>query len=123
MRRTLVACVLPAFVIGVSWLRIEDPARTVEAVVIAASALAPALVPRGWPRLAAVAASVTGAAWVAFSAKAWELLPFRDERVLAPLGDQIGVGIADFYRVLLPLAPGANPEMHGLMLAAIFSFV
>ena len=64
-----------------------------------------------------------GAAWIAFAAKSWELLPFRDERVLVPLGDEIGGGIADFYRVVLPFQPGANPGMHGLMLVAIFAFV
>jgi transglutaminase-like putative cysteine protease len=123
MRRNLVACLLPAFAIALSWLKIEDPARTLEAVVVVALALAPVLVPRGWPRVVVAATAVAGAAWVAFSAKAWELVPFRDERVLVPLGEEIGAGIADFYRVLLPLEPGASPEMHGLMLAAIFSFV
>ena len=123
MRRTLAASLLPTFAIALSWLRIEEPARVGEALVVVALALAPALVPRGWPRWVAVAAAAGGVAWIAFAAKSWELLPFRDEKVLVPLGEEIGVGIADFYRVVLPFQPGANPGMHGLMLAAIFAFV
>ena len=122
-RRTLAASLLPTFAIALSWLRIEEPARVGEALVVVALALAPALVPPGWPRWLAVAGAAMGASWIAFAAKSWELLPFRDERVLVPLGDEIGVGIADFYRVVLPFQPGANPGMHGLMLAAIFAFV
>ena len=121
--RTLAACLLPAFAISLSWLRIEEPARIGEALAVVALALAPALLPSGWPRWLAVAATFVGMAWLAFAAKSWELLPFRDERVLVPLGEEIGVGIADFYRVVLPFQPGTNPGMHGLMLAAIFAFV
>jgi protein-glutamine gamma-glutamyltransferase len=123
MPRTLAASLLPAFAIALSWLRIEEPKRVGEALVVVALALAPALVPRGWPRWLAAAGATVGAAWIAFATKSWELLPFRDERVLVPLGEEIGVGIADFYRVVLPFQPGANPGMHGLMLAAIFGFV
>jgi transglutaminase-like putative cysteine protease len=123
LRRTLIACLLPAVAIAFSWLRIEEPARAAEAVAMVVLALAPAFVPRGWPRGVAIGAAAVGAAWVAFAAKTWELLPFRDERVLGPLGEDVGRGIADFYRVLLPIDPGPNPEMHALMLAAVFSFV
>ncbi|MGI8862662.1 MAG: DUF3488 domain-containing protein, partial [Gaiellaceae bacterium] len=35
----------------------------------------------------------------------------------------VGQGIGDFYRILLPFSPAATPEMHGLVLAAIFGFV
>jgi protein-glutamine gamma-glutamyltransferase len=122
-RRTLAASLLPTFAIALSWLRIEEPARIGEALAVIALALAPALVPSGWPRWLAVAGAAVGASWIAFAAKSWELLPFRDERVLVPLGEEIGVGIADFYRVVLPFQPGANPGMHGLVLAAIFAFV
>ena len=86
-------------------------------------ALVPGLVTHGWPRVVAVAASVLGAFWIAFGAEPWELLPFRDERILSPLAGSVGEGIGAFYRVLLPLSPEANPEMHGLVLMAIFGFV
>ncbi len=123
MLRTLCASLLPALAIAVSWLRAEEPQRVGEALAIAALALVPALVPAGWARLAATLAAAAAAVWVAFRLEPWELLPFRDERVLAPLGGAIGNGIGDFYRVLLPLEPAANPEMHGLVLLAIFGFV
>jgi protein-glutamine gamma-glutamyltransferase len=123
MRRTVAASLLPTFAIALSWLRIEEPARVGEALVVVALALTPALIPRGWLRWLAVAAAAVGMTWVAFAAKSWELVPFRDERVLVPLFDEIGTGIADFYRVVLPFQPGLNPGMHGLMLAAIFAFV
>ena len=123
MARTLAACVLPALAISVSWLRLEEPRRVGEALAVVALALAPALAPRGWPRWLAATAAAAGAVWVAFRVEAWELLPFRDERVLQPLADAAGNGFADFYRVLLPLDPRGNPDMHGLVLAAIFVFV
>ena len=70
-----------------------------------------------------MAAGVLGALWIAFGAQPWELLPYRDERVFDPVASAAGAGIGDFYRVLLPLEPAANPEMHGLVLMAIFGFV
>ena len=121
--RTLVACALPAFAVSVSWLRLESPPQIAEALVVVALALAPILVPSGWLRASAVAAAAFGAAWIAFGAEPWELLPYRDEHVLEPVASAVGQGVGDFYRVLLPLSPDANPEMHGLVLMAIFGFV
>jgi hypothetical protein len=123
MGRTLAACALPAFAVAASWLRIEQPPRAGEALAVVALALVPALLPRGRQRVAAALAATLGAAWIAFAVEPWELLPFRDERVLAPIAEATGHGIADFYRVLLPLDPTRNPEMHALVLAAIFGFV
>jgi len=121
--RTLFACLLPALAVAVSWLRAEEPQRVGEALAVASLAILPALVPAGWPRVLSALAAAAGAAWLAFRIEPWELLPFRDERVLAPLGSAVGNGIGDFYRVLLPLEPAAQPEMHGLVLLAIFGFV
>ena len=123
MARTLAACALPAFAVAVSWLRLEEPRRAGEALAVAALALAPALVPLRWLRGIAAVMAGAGVAWIAFGAEPWELLPFRDERVLGPMADAAGDGIGDFYRVLLPLDPTRNPEMHALVLVAIFGFV
>jgi len=94
-----------------------------EALAMVGLALAPVLVPPGRTRAVAVALGVLGAFWIAFGAEPWELLPYRDQHVLDPVASAAGEGIGDFYRVLLPLAPEANPEMHGLVLLAIFGFV
>ena len=121
--RTLLACALPALAVAVSWLRLESPAQIGDALVVVGLALAPILVNRGWARALTTAVGAFGAVWIAFGADPWELLPYRDERVLEPLAGAVGQGIEDFYRVLLPLSPDANPEMHGLVLLAIFGFV
>ena len=123
MPRTLVACLLPAFAVVVSWLRLEEPARVGEALAVVALALAPALVPDRRLRVVAALAAAAGAAWITFAAEPWELLPFRDERVLAPTGEAVGDGLVDFYRVLLPFDPTPNSEMHSLVLVAVFGFV
>ena len=120
--RSFAACALPALAISASWLRIEDPVRLGEALAVVALALCPIFVPSGWRRTAIALAGSVGAAWVALGAQPWELLPFRDERVLAPIADAVGLGITDFYAVLLPLDPERNPEMHALVLCAIFGF-
>jgi transglutaminase-like putative cysteine protease len=123
MARTLFACLLPALAIAVSWLRIEDPRGTRDALVVVVLGLLPGIVRPAWLRPAAVVAAALGATWIAFGSQPWELLPYRDERVVQPLSDAIGRGFDDFYRVLLPLDPGRTPEMHGLVLFAIFGFV
>lgn len=121
--RTLVACALPALAVSVSWLRLEQAAEIANALAIVALAAAPALFPSGWLRAAAAGASTLGAAWIAFGADPWELLPYRDARVLEPMTAAAGRGIEDFYRVVLPFSAEANPEMHMLVLVAIFGFV
>jgi hypothetical protein len=123
MGRTLAACGLPALVVSIAWLRLEAPRELGDALVVAALALAPVLFERAWQRIVAAAVALSMAAWVALDVRAWELLPFRDERVLGPLVDSIRRGTEAFYGVLLPFEPQRNPEMHGLVLAAIFGFV
>jgi transglutaminase-like putative cysteine protease len=113
---------LPAFVLCASWLRLESPRRTGEAFAIVVLALAPVVAPTRRRRRAAVVATFAAGAWIAFGAQPWELAPFRDERVLDPIRSDIGRGITDFYGVLLPLEPDRNPEMHSLVLCAIFGF-
>ena len=122
MARTLVACLLPALVVCASWLRIEDPQRVVEALAVAGLALAAAVVPAGWSRAAAALGASGAVVGIAFGAQPWELLPFRDERVLAPVAAAARRGIVDFYGVVLPFEPDRQPEMHGLVLTAVFGF-
>lgn len=122
MARSLAACALPALAIAYAWLRLEDPARAGDALVVVALASAPALLRAGWQRVLGTGVVTAAAAWFVFGSQPWELLPFRDQRVLGPLADEAGRGVADFYDNLLPFAPVENPEMHALVLAAIFGF-
>ncbi len=123
MRRTLLASLLPAVVIAAAWLGLEDPRLAGEGVAVAALALVPGIVRAGRARIAAAVLSGLGAAWIAFGAQPWELVPFRDERVLAPALRDAARGVVDFYEVFLPFEPTPNPEMHSLVLCAIFVFV
>jgi protein-glutamine gamma-glutamyltransferase len=123
MPRKLVACIPAAIAIAVAWLRLEESAQVREALAVVALAVGAALVPWRWPRAAAAILAAAAAIWIAFRAELWELAPFRDERVLAPLAEDVGTGIGAFYRILVPFQPLENPEMHGLVLVAIFGFV
>ena len=123
MRRTFLASLLPALAIAATWLSLEDPRLVGEGLAVAMLAIVPALVRRGAIRIGAVVVSALGAAWIAFGSEPWELLPFRDERVLAPAVRDAARGIVDFYEVFLPFEPVENPEMHTLVLMAIFGFV
>ena len=120
--RTLLACAVPALVITLSWLQLEEPARLGQALAIAALALVPALLPAGRARIAAAVAASLGAGWAIYGAQPWELLPFRDERVLGRSVATAAQGFTDFYRVLLPFEPHESVEMHSLVLTAIFGF-
>jgi len=123
MRRTLLAALLPAIVVVAAWSSMEDPPRIRELAVVAALAFVPALVRGRVQRLVTVAGVTFAAGWVAFGAQPWELLPFRDERVVGPAFREAGQGFSDFYAVFLPFDPVRDPEMHSLVLCAVFGFV
>ena len=122
MPRTLAASLVPALAIAVAWLSLEEPRLLREGTAIAALAILPALLRGPASRAAAAAASALAAAWLAFGAQPWELLPFRDQRVLSPLLEDVAQGVVDFYAVFLPFEPSENAEMHTLVLCAIFGF-
>ena len=86
-------------------------------------ALAPALIRPGVTRLVTVAMSLVAAVWIAFGSEPWELLPFRDERVLGPLVESARFGIGDFYRLVLPFDSARHAEMHAMVAVAVFGFV
>jgi transglutaminase-like putative cysteine protease len=123
VRRTFIASLLPTLVITGAWLSLESPVRVGEGLTVAALALLPALVRGGTVRAVFAAACALGALWLAFATQPWELLPWRDERVVVPLLRGVARGIVDFYGVFLPFEPPTNPEMHSLVLCAIFGFV
>ena len=121
--RTIAAAALPSVAIVVSWGRLEDPPLAGELLLVAALAIVPALARSVAARVALLVPSLAAAAWVAFGAQPWELLPYRDERVLAPLFDAFGAGVGDYYDILLPFDPARRPEMHGVLALAVFGFV
>ena len=122
MRRTLLAALLPALAIAFAWLSLEDPRNVGEGLAVAALAIVAALVRPGVVRVGVAVVAALVAAWIAFGVQPWELVPFRDERVLAPALSEGARGIVDFYEVFLPFEPAVNPEMHSLVLCAIFGF-
>ena len=107
----------------VAWLGLEDPRLAGEGLAVAALAIVAALVRPGAIRAGVVVVAALVAAWVAFGTQPWELAPFRDEPVLAPALGDAARGIVGFYEVFLPFEPAVNPEMHSLVLCAIFGFV
>jgi transglutaminase-like putative cysteine protease len=122
MGRTLIATAVAAAAVGAAWLTLEEPRFAGDAVLVAALAIGPALLPGKRARLFAIVPSALLAAWLAFGAEPWELVPFRDERVLAPALHVTSTGLVDFYDVFLPFVPQRNPEMHTLVLCSIFGF-
>ena len=121
--RTLAAATLPAVAIVVSWGRLESPGERKELVLVAALALLPALAGSGAARALLAAGAFALAAWIAFRSEAWELLPYRDERVVGPLVDAFGRGVGDYYDIVVPFDPSRRPEMHGVLTLAVFGFV
>ena len=116
--RTLAACALPALAVSVAWLRIEQPARSEKRRCRGAGTRPGA--GRGTEATGARRGrrGASGAAWIAFGAQPWELLPFRDERCRSSRRRRVGRGLADFYRVVLPFSPArdsgdARARPHG----------
>jgi len=116
-----VAAVVPAAVVAVLWLRLEEPRHEGEAALVVALALGPSLVRPWWARVAASVGAALGAVWVAFSAPPWDLVLFRAgwwDR----LGARADTGLRDFNAVFVPFDSVERWELHGLVLLAIFVF-
>ena len=122
MARTVVASAVASVAFVAAWIGLESPPLVGPALAVAALGVAPALVRSRRSRAVAAVAATLGAAWIAFGAQPWELAPLRDQRVLAPVLRDVGTGVVDFYDVFLPFVPARNPEMHMLVLCAIFGF-
>jgi hypothetical protein len=119
--RTLIACSLPALVIGVSWGRLDSSGAPVYLAV--ALALAPALLPRLAWRLAAVLPGLVAVLWLGFDASPLEARPRDGEHeYFGPLWTSISNGLQGFYDVRVPFPGGQETEMQGLVLLAVFGF-
>ena len=123
MPRTLAATIVPALALCLAWLRLEEPRVGREALAVAGLALLPALLPRWWQRVVGLVAAVVAFAWLAAGVRPGQLPPFGDGPVVDPIVRTASNGLGDFYGVVLPFAPDRHPEMHLLVLVAIFAFV
>ena len=112
--RTAAIYVLPAAAIVIAWMRIEgSPHPTGRAILLALVALAPALLPGPWLRVAAVALAVVFGFWLALGASF-----ATPGRVVTRLWG----GAREFYDVDLPFDPAGHTHMQGAVLLALFVF-
>ncbi len=111
-----------ALVIALDWLRFEEPRSGGGRVfVLAVLAVAPVFLRPFWLRLLAIAVSAVLAAWVAFSLSPLAAWP-GGEGFFGPLGSRFSRGFLDFYDYRLPIDPAEHPQMHAVVLIAIFAF-
>jgi transglutaminase-like putative cysteine protease len=109
-----VLALVPGLVLAQSWLRLERPhSDGARALLLVALAAAPALAPRLWQRLVVLALALLVAVDVA--ARVPVLHPWQ----AAP---RFWNGFLDFYDVRLPFSASFHPEMHALVLLAVFGF-
>jgi transglutaminase-like putative cysteine protease len=122
MLKTAALSGLASLVIAVDWLRFEEPrAGGGRPFALACLAIAPVLLRPIWLRLAAIAVSILLGAWIAFSISPLALWP-GGARFFGPLGSRFSRGFLDFYDVRLPIDPAARPQMHTVILTAVFGF-
>jgi transglutaminase-like putative cysteine protease len=123
MARTAVFAAGIAALIAWSWVRLEQPRLGLgELVAVAALAVVPALVRERRLRIAAVIGASVGAAWIALGVSPF-IRPFNGEDdYLSPLLDGVRDGFLDFYDVTVPFEGFAHPDMHGVLLVAVFVF-
>ena len=122
MGRTLVAFSLPAALVTLAWLRLEDPrAAGADGLWVVLLAALPVLLPTLAARLLAVPWVALVAAWVAFGPAAQsEVGPRRG--FFAPALESFEDGIAGYYDTRVPFSGVESPAMHGVLVLAIFAF-
>jgi transglutaminase-like putative cysteine protease len=113
MVRTALLSLGAGALVGLSWLRLEEPREGGRLLLVLMLALAPALLPRRTLRLAACVPALVLAAGAAF-----DVSPFDPGAAL----DRARAGFRAFYDVALPFDPSVRPGMHGLVLLATFGF-
>ena len=121
LRPALLALV-PAIVIGQNWLRLERPERDGgRMLVLVALAVAPALAPRVWQRIALLFAAAVAATAIAIRVDPRGVFE-RHHDYFGPLASRIGNGVLAFYDVPLKFNPFFHPDMHAVVLVAAFAF-
>src|SRR5207244_12159878 len=96
-----------------NWARLEEPHPQLGVLALmTALGIVPALLPRRWRPLSAVALLV------AAGSIALQVYPWAIGRLA---GDAVK-GFLDFYHVGVPFDGAAHPLMHGVLLIAVFVF-
>ena len=122
MLKTALLSGAAAIVIAVDWMRFEEPrSGGGRPSLVAVIALAAVLLRPLWLRLTAIAVSGLLAIWIAFSIPPWGVWP-GGEGFFGPLGSRFSRGFLDFYDYRLPIDPTTHPQMHAVILIAIFGF-
>jgi transglutaminase-like putative cysteine protease len=122
MLKTALLSGVASLVIAVDWLRFEEPrSGGGRPFVLAVAAVAPVLLRPLWLRLVAIAVSALLAAWVAFSLSPLALWP-GGEGFFGPFGSRFSRGFLDFYDYRVPFDAAERPQMHAVILTAIFGF-
>jgi transglutaminase-like putative cysteine protease len=122
MLKTTVLSGVAALVIAVDWLRFEEPrSGGGRPFVLVVAAVAPVLLRPVWLRLVAIAVSALLAVWVAFSLSPLALWP-GGEGFFGTFGSRFSRGFLDFYDFRVPFDPATRPQMHAVILIAIFGF-
>ena len=119
MARTLAVTSFPAMLIALLWLRLEErPVAGPEWLWVIPLALAPALAPILWLRLALIVPAALVAMWVALD------LPLTDGRpgFFEPVFLRFDDGFFDYFDVRVPFNGIEQPHMHGVLVLAVFGF-
>ncbi len=119
MVRTVAVYAFPATLVALAWLRLEEPqAKGADWLWLVLLALATALAPRLWLRLALVAPAALTAAWIALDT------PAIDDRpgFFGPVLDRFYNGVGGYYDTTVPFVAADQRRMHGVLLLALFGF-
>jgi protein-glutamine gamma-glutamyltransferase len=119
MVRTAAVYAFPAALIALGWLRLEEPrVKGADWLWLILLALAPALAPRLWLRLALVVPATLVAGWIALDARG------IDDRAgfFGPVLDRFSNGVGGYYDISVPFVAAEHLRMHGVLLLAIFGF-
>ncbi len=106
--------------VAVAWLRLENGPTGGDGLVALALALSLVLLPTLRLRLLALPWLALAAAGAAFGSPALDGGPHRG--FLEHAASRFGHGLSSFYDVLVPFAGASQPEMHGVLVFAVFGF-
>lgn len=124
MARTALLFAVPALLVATGWLLLEEGRGAGDtAFWVVVLALLPALVQPRWARTLAAALVSLLAIRAALGVPISDARPFDDRHdFFGPVLGSLKDGVLRFYDVNAPFAPAQEPDMHGVVLIAIFAF-